>query len=183
MNLNMEKLVDKMNIKLKKLKLSDANRRYLSWLQDYEITRYTDQCYIKQSLKVIRNYIQNKNKSKNDYLFGIFVKVKKKYFHIGNIRLSNVNHFHKTGMISLFIGDKNFIGKKIGTKAISKVCNFAKKIGLYKVFAGVYKSNVQSQRSFLKNGFIKEGIQKKQVLFEGRREDLIWYGRWLKILK
>ena len=172
-----------MTLKLKKLKLSDANKKYLSWLKDYEITRYTDQCYIKQSVTVIKNYIKTKNVSKNDFLFGIFFRFKKKYLHIGNIKLGNINYFHKTGMISLFIGDKNFHGKKLGKLAILKICIFAKKIGLFKVFAGVYKSNIRSQKSFLNSGFIKEGIQKKQVIFDGKREDLIWYGKCLTNLK
>ena len=149
-------------------------------MNNYEITKYLDQHSKKHNKKTILNYIDNINKSKNDFLYGIFIKEINKFFHVGNIKLGRVNNIHKTGMISLFIGNKNLHNKNIGSRAISKICLIAKKKGLSKVYAGCHKSNISSQKAFLKNKFFKEGIQKKQVIFENKREDLMWYGLFLK---
>jgi [ribosomal protein S5]-alanine N-acetyltransferase len=165
-----------MKIFLKKLKLSNVNKRYLSWLKDHETVKYTDQVFKKQSIKIIKNYIKSLNKSKFEFFFGIFVKEKNKNIHIGNIKLGFINPCHKTGIVSLIVGDKDYQGKKIGTKAIGLIVKKAKKIGLYKISAGCYKKNIASRKAFLRNHFKQEGVQKKQVLFENQREDYILYG-------
>ena len=169
-----------MIIKLKKLNKKSNIKDYVSWMNNYKITKYLDQHVKKHTKKTIIDYINFINKSKSDFLFGIFVKKMNKYLHVGNIKLGRINDVHRTGMISLFVGDKKFHNQNIGSKAISKVCLIAKKKGLFKVYAGCHKSNISSQRAFLKNNFFQEGVQKRQVVLGKKREDLIWYGLFLQ---
>ena len=60
---------------LKKLSINKhVTTKYLKWLNDIDVTKYTEQRHYKKILKKIKNFINEKNKSLNDYLFGIFFK-------------------------------------------------------------------------------------------------------------
>jgi len=93
---------------LKKLNIKkDISKKYQNWMNDYDVHKYTEQKYKKQSLLDIKNFIKEKNKSKKDFLFGIFLKDKNKNIHIGNIKLGQIDFIHKNAEISYFIGEKN----------------------------------------------------------------------------
>ena len=92
---------------LKKLNLKkDISKEYQNWLNDFEVQRYTEQKYKKHSLADVRNFVREKNKSKNEFLYGIFLKKNNLNTHIGNIKLGPTNFTHKSAQISYFIGEK-----------------------------------------------------------------------------
>lgn len=64
----------KKNLLLRKLKLSDVGKEYFKWMNDYEVTKFTEQRFKKHSLSDIKNFIKEKNKSNNEFLYGIFLK-------------------------------------------------------------------------------------------------------------
>ena len=47
----------------------------------------------KHSLADIRKFVVEKNKSKNEFLFGIFIEKRNENLHIGNIKLGPINFF------------------------------------------------------------------------------------------
>ena len=88
-------------------------------MNDFEVHKYTEQKYKKHTLKDIKSYVTQKNKSKNEFLFGIFLKENNN--HIGNIKLGPINFIHKTAEISYFIGEKDLWGKSYTTMVIKKI--------------------------------------------------------------
>ena len=56
----------------------DITKKYQKWMNDPEVQKYTEQRYKKHSLKDIKKFVREKNRSKTEFLFGIFLK-KKKY--------------------------------------------------------------------------------------------------------
>ena len=101
-------------IKLRKLNLKkDISNKYYNWMNDFDIQRYTEQKYFKHSLNDIKKFVKEKNKSKDEFLYGIFLKQKKFYNHIGNIKLGPIKIIHKSAPISYFIGEKNYGEKDI----------------------------------------------------------------------
>ena len=109
---------------LKKLKLSDVNQKYVLWLKDPKITQYTDQYNENHSISSVKKYLSNSLKRK-DIIYGIFLKKNKE--HIGNIKIGNIKSKHKSAEISYFIGEKKYWNKGIGSLAIKKVSQEAKK--------------------------------------------------------
>ena len=83
----------------------DIGAKYQKWMNDMEVNKYTEQKYKKHSLKNIKHFVIQKNKSKNEFLYGIFLKKTKS--HIGNIKLGPINFIHKFAEISYFIGEKS----------------------------------------------------------------------------
>ena len=91
-------------IHLKILKVSDVNESYVKWLNDYEVTKYTEQRYFKHDVKRVKKFVDEKYKSENDLLFGIYFE----NLHIGNIKLGPIIWEHKSANISYIIGNKSF---------------------------------------------------------------------------
>jgi|TARA_B110000438_G_scaffold287710_1_gene320321 RimJ/RimL family protein N-acetyltransferase len=144
----------------------DISNNYIRWMNDSEITKYTEQRYQKHSSENIEMFIEDKLKSKLDFLFGIFFENK----HIGNIKLGPVKWEHLSSEISFFIGEKNFLGKGIMSAAVNKIVDFAfQELGLEKINAGYYEKNIASGKLFEKCGFNIEGVRDSNIIFEGKR--------------
>jgi RimJ/RimL family protein N-acetyltransferase len=164
-------------IELKKIDIRHITKKYLNWMNDREVVKFTEQKYKKTTYNDIKKYIINTNKSKNNFIFGIFVDK----IHIGNVKISSINFNHKTAEIAYIIGDKSFWNKGIGGKAISLILKIAKKkYKIKKILAGVYSQNKSSISVLIKNGFKREAVFKSQVVFEGKRISSYIYGYEVK---
>ena len=165
-----------MRIILKELDITMVNKKYLSWMQDSVLMKYTEQSDKKHTIKEIRSYVQKCKNSKQNFLMGIFFKKIQKYIHVGNIKLGNINYTHEFAEISYFLGEKKYSGKGIVTEAISKTILFAKKKGIKKLLAGTYEMNLASQLVLRKNKFKLEGTLKKKLIYQNKRCDHLIFG-------
>ncbi len=91
--------------------------------------------------------------------------------HIGNIRLGPINKNHKHGPIGLIIGDRDKWGIGVATEAIVLVTRFGfRELGLQKISAACYESNIGSKRAFEKAGYKIEGFKRNHLETLGGRE-------------
>ena len=140
---------------LKRLNLKkDISKKYQNWMNDFDVHKYTEQKYRKHSLVDIKKFVKEKNKSKNEFLYGIFLKRNNFSQHIGNIKLGPINFIHKNGDISYFIGEKKLWGKGYTTLAIKLIS----KINYTKQSFKLNRLNIR--KSKIKN------IQLKYVVFK-----------------
>jgi len=167
-------------ITLRRLNLSkDISKRYLTWINNHKVNQYTEQKYTKHSETQIRKYVEKKNKSKDEFLYGIFLKRNNLKIHIGNIKLGPINFIHKVSVISYFIGEKELWGKGYTTLAIKEIIKIAKKKGLKKIKARLYEKNIGSKRVLEKNNFKLEAKMKSEINFKGKRYSAYWFGKTL----
>lgn len=165
---------------LKRLNLNkDISKKYQNWMNSPEIQQYTEQKNTKHSLTDIKKFVKEKNKSKNEFLYGIFLKKNNSNTHIGNIKLGPISIVHKNANISYFIGEKRLWNKGYTTLAIKEIINIAKKKGVKKLKAGLYEMNLGSKKVLLKNGFKIEGIFKSEIIYKKKRFDSYWFGKIL----
>jgi ribosomal-protein-alanine N-acetyltransferase len=167
---------------LKELKYSDISKEYIKWLNDFETVKFTEQRYKKHTKRDVVNYVKNQKKSKNNFLYGIFLyDEKNNKRHVGNIKLGSIDFNHKNAYISYLIGNKSYLNIGIATWAISKVITIAKKkFKLKKLFAGTYSINYASRKVLKKNNFKCEGTLKLSIEFQKKRYDSMIYGLTLK---
>ena len=138
------------DLTIKTIKPSDVTQKYLDWLTDYEIVKYTEQKDISHSINSIKKYVLEKYNSYDNYLFGIFIKKN----HIGNIKLGPIDFNKKKSELSYFIGEKKFWNQGITSKVIKVVTEFAfMNIGINEIFAGSYDNNKASKKVLSNNGF------------------------------
>jgi ribosomal-protein-alanine N-acetyltransferase len=168
------------NIILKRLTSNNISKDYLNWLNDWDIIKFTEQRFKKTTIKDIKKYINDVNKSKNNFIYSINVIEKNKIKHIGNIKIGSIDFYHKRGEISYIIGNKNYWNKGIGSRAIAKVIIIArKKFKIKKIIAGVYSINRPSIAVLKKNKFKKEAKLNSHIVFNRRRYTSYIYGRIL----
>jgi RimJ/RimL family protein N-acetyltransferase len=164
------------NIELRELNSNLVSKDYINWMNNYKVIRYTEQRFVKNTKKKIIEFVKEKKKSKNEYLFGIFHSKKKT--HVGNIKLGPIDFHHKHAEISYIIGNLEFQNQGIATQAIKKILLLAKKkYKLKKITAGVYSLNIASIRVLEKNNFKLEGILKKQFIFNKKRLNKLIFGK------
>ena len=161
------------NLKLKTLVKENITRCYIDWMNDYEVTKFTEQRFEKHTKESIERFIAEKYESNTDELHGIFINNR----HIGNVLISSIDYNNLSCNLSYLIGDKFLWGQGIGTCVISEALNIIfNKLRLIKVSAGCYENNHGSIKILQKNNFLKEGIRKNQVNFEGKRIDVFIFG-------
>ena len=97
--------------------------------------------------------------------------------HIGNIKVGPINYNHKYADISYFIGDRNSWGKGYASEAVSIATMYAfKSLKLESLIAGVYESNIGSQKVLEKSGYTLQGRFARQLTnASGEKEDHLWY--------
>ena len=162
------------------MKLNDVNQAYVNWLNDPEFNQYLETRYEVQTMDSVHKYVGKMIALDDELFFPIWLQDNGK--HIGNIKLGPINPIHKIDEVSLFIGDKNYWGKNLATRAIGMLRDFAfKDLKLHKLTAGFYANNIGSIRAFQKNGFLIEGTWKKQYLCDGKYVDRICLGIISKI--
>ena len=157
-------------LKIKELKTSDVNKKYVSWLNNKNINKYLEARFTKHTIKSQKKYISIINKSKNDIIFGIFTR---QNIHIGNVKIGPINFIHKFTEISYLIGDKKYQRKGYSFEAISLIENYIfNKLKIKKITAGVYSNNFASIKLLKKLGYKKEGVKINQCIFNRRRIDV-----------
>ena len=71
--------------------------------------------------------------------------------------------YKKSAEIGYWIGEQ-YWGKGVATKAVELISEYGfDKLGLIRIYAGVFEYNIASMRVLEKNGFEKEGIFKNAV--------------------
>ncbi|MCQ9201514.1 MAG: GNAT family N-acetyltransferase [Prochlorococcus marinus XMU1425] len=172
MNRDVEIDIDN-NIKLRTLLKIDVSEKYVAWLNDYDIMKYTEQKYSEHFFSNVCDFVEQKYNSENDLLFGIFSDDK----HIGNIKLGPISWDHKSAEVSYFIGDKKFWGRGIATKCVKSIVEYGTKVLLLEKFnSGYYELNLGSEKVLKKCGFRVEGVRVSNVIFEGKRINSILVG-------
>jgi len=158
---------------LRVLTTDDVSDDYVFWMNDYEVTKYTEQNYRKHTRSDVEEFVNQKFNSKSDLLFGIYFEEK----HIGNIKLGPIKWEHKSAEVSFFIGNKDFWGKGIASAVVGRVVDFSiKDMGLEKINAGYYDGHIGSAKVLEKCGFKLEGERRSTVIFEGARINSILVG-------
>tara|TARA_Y100000768_G_C23661660_1_gene533471 strand:- start:63 stop:578 length:516 start_codon:yes stop_codon:yes gene_type:complete len=153
---------------IKKLVSSKDIEKWLSWLNDENITKFSDKRFKKHTISSQNKFLKKKINEKNSYIFQI--KFKNKF--IGVIELSSVNILNKGCEISYMIGEKKMHGKGLGTKAIKICLQFAKhQLNLKKVYAGINSKNIESAKVLKKNLFRKINISNEYYRFKKRNND------------
>lgn len=152
---------------------------YVRWLNDPRINRFLESRYATHTLEGTREFVRGCLASPNTLFLGIRALALGGR-HVGNIKLGPIDRRHGLGEIGLLLGEPQAWGRGIGSEAIAAICSIARtQLGLRKITAGCYASNVGSEKAFLKAGFEVEGRRRDHFLLDGQPEDLVLLACWL----
>ena len=134
-----------MCIQLKKFTHKNITTKYLNWLNDKKLMRYSRHRHNKHNLASVNKYI---NEMENNLFLTIFLKKKKNFIHIGNLSIY-FDEKNKSASISILIGSINHrnkgIGKIIWTKTLDRLKKFQ---SLEVISAGTHYKNFSMIKIF-----------------------------------
>ena len=168
--------IESKRIKLRKLKLSDADDIYKN-LQNKEMVKWTLNIpwpYKKEhAIKFIRR-THYKIRKKKSYAFSIVLKEIDKV--IGVVDLMNIDWKNKNAEIGYWIG-KRYWNKGFATEAVKLMLKFAfEKLKLHRVYASLFEENKASRRVLEKCGFKLEGILREHRYKHGKWHNELVFG-------
>jgi [ribosomal protein S5]-alanine N-acetyltransferase len=162
-------------IYLRGLYLSDVNYSYHHWMNDPDVTAYTESRFYPHTMDDLRDYVTNINRNRDNVFLAILLRDGGR--HIGNIKLGPINWIHRFADVALIIGEKDCWGKGYATEAIRLMVDYAfNKLNLHKLTAGCYETNQGSAKCFQKAGFTIEGCRKSHYFCNGMFVNAILLG-------
>lgn len=148
------------------------SKKYVSWLNDPEVVRYSENRYRKHTLRSCRAYVKSFEGSEN-LLWAIILRNSSE--HIGNI---NAYYDRNNDLVDvgIMIGEKRFWSKGYGFEAFNAVCRYLiDSKNIRKVTAGTLSANKGMINIMERCGMVRDGIRKKHYLCEGIEVDMLYY--------
>jgi [ribosomal protein S5]-alanine N-acetyltransferase len=157
-------------IYLRKLVIKDVNQFYLSWFKDSDVISYLDVRDLSE--REAKDYILLGESTGLYYMYAICEKISNR--HIGNLKIGPIDKKHHIADLVTLIGDKEAWGKGYGSDSIKLGNRIAfEKYKLRKLSGGIYSSNIASIKSYLKAGWIIEGILKDHYILDGKFQNRV----------
>lgn len=145
--------------------------RYLSWLNDAELMRFSRQRLMTHTVESCRIYRKSFEGTPN--YFWAIEELKSGFGHIGNIN-AYIDSHNSIADIGIVIGEKTAAGGKYGTEAWIGVCDYLfKKQNIRKITAGTMALNKAMLGIMASSGMVDDGVRKKHFLYEGQAVDVV----------
>tara|TARA_B100000029_G_scaffold507051_1_gene590927 strand:+ start:24 stop:590 length:567 start_codon:yes stop_codon:yes gene_type:complete len=171
----LDKMLESENIILRPFEEKDLEK-WTSWFNDKNTTLYMNKRVFPNTLAQQEAHLKNSKVDKNNLQFAIVLKNKEESL-VGSIGIHKIDWVHRTGDISILIGEDIGLGKGIGKQAIKILVEHAfVKMNLRKVTAGMWSNNIGSKKAFEANGFILEGTRRNQYDANNQLHDCLDYG-------
>jgi ribosomal-protein-alanine N-acetyltransferase len=150
--------------------LKHLSERYLSWMNDSEVTRYLESGG-NYNEKMLRNFIEAAIEKK---IFFWAIHIKSNNKHIGNIKIDPINKRHGLGEYGILLGDKSEWGKGYAREASETIINFCfNDLNLRKMTLGVVEINIAAVKLYQSLGFSTEGTYKEHGLYDGKYRNML----------
>jgi RimJ/RimL family protein N-acetyltransferase len=150
--------------------------RYVSWLNDKAVVRYSEQRHRSHTMESCRTYAQSFEQG--PHFFWAIVADDIELGHIGNMT-ATVNRNNRVADLAIMIGEAKARGHGFGLEAWRRACQFLlTELGMRKVTAGAMAVNMPMLRVMELSGMIEEGRRKQQFLLDGKPVDLVMFARF-----
>jgi len=138
--------------------------RYLAWLNDPEVNRYSRRRFVRTSETEARSFLAGLSPA--NQMLALTLRASGR--HIGNLQLGPIDRHESHGEVRILIGEKSEWGRGYGTQAIHAACSFYfQALQLHRVEA--MSCNPGFIRAVERLGWIKEGCLRERFLLDGRR--------------
>lgn len=156
--------------------------RYVAWLNDQEVVRFSEQRFKTHTLESCRSYMHSFEGTPN--YFWAFVTRDRSNEHIGNVN-AYVDTRNKVGDIGVLIGEKRYWGKGYGLEVFAAVANYLfREEQVRKVTAGTVAANTGMLRIMERAGMKEDGRRIRHVLIDDQEVDVVhaalFMDDWLK---
>lgn len=96
---------------------------------------------------------------------------------IGSCQLNSINQIHRSAQLQIRIGEPSERGHGYGTQAVRLLLDFAfKDLNLHRVYLHVFRTNVAAIRTYVKSGFVQEGLLRQAAYIDNKYIDVVIMG-------
>ncbi|ANN16714.1 GNAT family N-acetyltransferase [Amycolatopsis orientalis] len=94
--------------------------------------------------------------------------------YLGDVVLSDIDEHNRSGAFRIALTGPDVFGKGYGTEATKLLLDFAfDVVGLHRVSLEVFEHNPRARRVYEKCGFVREGLQREALWWDGEWHDVI----------
>ncbi len=144
-------------------------RRCVKWFSDPQVTQFLGRntpVTLAEEERWFRDYLRRGD----EQIFAIEVDGK----HVGNLGLYKVDRVHRKADLGIVIGEPTYWSHGYGTDALRAALTYGfEQLGLNKISLDVFEDNARAQRSYVKCGFVREGVHREDVFKDGRFLDVV----------
>jgi ribosomal-protein-alanine N-acetyltransferase len=166
------------NVEIRHFSEDHINDQYLSWLNDAEVLRYSNQRFKSHGYESCRAYLKSFQDTENIFMAihvkqsGLFVGTMTAYFSTP----------HKTVDLGIMIGDKEFWGKGIGRDAWESVMSLLLDTNhVRKVTGGALRCNVSMVNIMMKAEMQPDGVRVAHELVGNIPHDILYFARFKSV--
>lgn len=147
------------------------SERYVSWLNDPEVIKYSEQRHITHTIESCREYMNSYANTPN--YFWAITERKLNLGHIGNMN-AYVDNGSKIADLGILIGEKLAWKQGYATEAWSAVCSYLLNIaGMKKITAGALEINIDMINLMKRTGMVEEYRTVYQFPYNGETIDIV----------
>ena len=144
---------------------------FMNWFQDEEVIRYSLSIF--QKLKTegqVRNWLIDTIKDTSTFKKGIFLEGTDQL--VGYAGICDLSSTNKSGEYFIFIGDKRYWGKGVGTEVTQKILQIGfSELELNRIMLTVSEPNVGGVKAYQRAGFKLEGKLRQACFRDGEFHD------------
>ena len=158
------------NIKLRSLEYEDLPT-LVEWMNQKEIMEGILRV-VPTSLYATRKWYDNLGQDKSKMVFAIEENYTGKF--IGCIGLNDINLIDKKAELYIYIGEKSARRQGYSVLAIDIMVNYCfDYLNLNKIFLNVREDNMIAIKSYIKSGFLKEGLLFEERYISGKYINMV----------
>ena len=159
-------------ILIRPLTIEDSQISYV-WRNDKDIWKYTgSRPDIHITPEIEKQWVKKILQERNSQRFAILCD----NIYIGNVQLTDIDN--DNAQIHIFIGNENYHGKGISSRAIYQLLYYAKhNLKLKEIYLYVHPENIAAIKTYKKNGFIENGVKdgfiKMSLLLKNLKQPIV----------
>ncbi len=144
---------------------------FTEWLNDFETTDYLGRSGYLVSFEAEKKYLEQNADNQNVNFVMVTLENDKM---IGTVSLEQIDNINRTATLGIFIGDKEYRSRGIGTEAIKLILDYGfHYLNLQNIKLDLMAFNERALRCYQKCGFKEYGRRRKCKFVNGKFYDSI----------
>lgn len=144
--------------------------KYSEWMNDFQVTDYTDRSSQIYTIQMEKDYLENSAKSSDHRNFNIVGLEDDRL--VGTVGLTRFDWVNRSAVLGIFIGEADYRNNGYGAEAIRLILEFGfKYLNLHSIRLSLISANERAHKCYLKCGFKDTGKNREEVYINGKYYD------------
>jgi RimJ/RimL family protein N-acetyltransferase len=163
-------------VRLKVFTEANITDTYLSWLNDPEVVKFSNQRFLQHTSRTSLDYLKSFDDTEN-LLMAVYLKDTEKYIGTMSVYSSVA---HETADIGIMIGDKAYWNSGVGGDAWSTALSFLLAVlKIRKVTGGTLECNTGMVKIMMKSGMKPDGVRIAHELIDHQPHNVLYFAKFL----